>query len=66
MCTLDFSIHRVVVFVWVVLYKKLDAITETGHCICGVVVFNGSLYSRVYGIPFRLICALFTYTQFNC
>ena len=22
---------------------------ETGHCICGVVVFNWSLYSRVYG-----------------
>ena len=27
----------------------MNAIVETGHCIRGVVVFNGSLYSRVYG-----------------
>ena len=28
----------------------MGAIVETGRCICVVVVFNGSLYSRVYGI----------------
>ena len=29
--------------------KNMVAIVETGHCIGGVVVFKGSLYSRVYG-----------------
>ena len=29
--------------------QNMDAIVEMGHCIHGVVVFNGSLYSRVYG-----------------
>ena len=26
----------------------MNAIVETGRCICGVVVFNGSLCSRLY------------------
>ena len=37
------SIDRVVVFVGVVLYN-MNAIVEMGCFICGVVVFNGSLY----------------------
>ena len=43
------SIYRVVVFVWVVLYShgwKRVVVFVTS----GVVVFNGSLYYRVYGI----------------
>ena len=30
--------------------QNMDAIVEVGRCIRGVVVFNGSLYSRVYGV----------------
>ena len=32
---------------------KHGAIVEISHCICGVVVFNGSLYSRVYRMSSR-------------
>ena len=47
------SIHRVAVFVAVVLIiqNMVNTIVETGHYIRGVVVFNGLLCSQVYGKP---------------
>ena len=41
MVGMGFSIHGLFMFVGVA-----DAFVETGHCICGVVVFNGLLCSE--------------------
>ena len=44
------SIHKASVFVGVVLYRtRLLINVETGSCIHGDIVFNGSLCSRLYG-----------------
>ena len=57
----------VIAFVWVVLYRT--RIVETGHCIPGVVVFNGSLdslCSQVYGKVRRIMqsnASTWNYTQ---
>ena len=43
------SIHRIVIFVGVVLYiQSIGAIVEMGHCICGIVVLNGLFSSPVH------------------
>ena len=35
--------YIIVLLCWYI--QNMDAIVEIGRCICGVVVFNGSLYS---------------------
>ena len=43
-------IWGVLLFEWVLIFKKSVASVSMGTYICGVLVFDGYLYSREYGI----------------
>ena len=43
------NIHRVLIFAWVLLFRKLVARALIGSYIHRVLVIDGYLYSRVYG-----------------
>ena len=43
-------IHWVLLFAWVLLFRKWIATGSMGTYIHRVLVFDGYLYSRVYGI----------------
>ena len=43
-------IWGVLLFEWVLIFEKSVASVSMGTCICGVLVFDGYLYSREYGI----------------
>ena len=45
------NIHRVLMFAWVLLFRKLVATALIGTYIYKILVIDGYLYSRVYGIP---------------
>ena len=42
-------IHGVILFEWVILFKKMIVMPSIGNYIHKVNVIKGSLYSRVYG-----------------
>ena len=44
------NIHRVLWFGWVLLFRKLVVTALMGTNIHGVLVIDGYLYSRLYGI----------------
>ena len=44
------DIHKVLMFVWVLLFRKLVATTLIGTYIPRVLVIDGYLFSQVYGI----------------
>ena len=44
------NIHGVLMFAWVLLFSKLVVTAPMGTNICGVLVIDGYLYSRLYGI----------------
>ena len=50
-CLMGTYIHWVLLFAWVLLFKKWIATGFMGTYIHRVLVFDGYLYSRVYGIP---------------
>ena len=49
-CLMGTNIHWVLLFAWVLLFKKWIATGFMGTYIHRVLVFDGYLYSRVYGI----------------
>ena len=49
-CLMGTYIHWVLLFAWVLLFKKWIATGFMGTYIHRVIVFDGYLYSRVYGI----------------
>ena len=51
-CPMGTYIHRVLLFAWVLLFKKCIATGFMGTYIHRVLVFDGYLYSRVYGMGF--------------
>ena len=44
-------------FEWVLIFKKSVASVSMGTYICGVLVFDGYLYSREYGIHGHVLAA---------
>ena len=44
-------------FVWVLLFRKWVVTASVGTHICGVLVNDGYLYSRVYGNRSTSVCA---------
>ena len=52
-------IHRVLLFAWVLLFRKWTATGLMGTYIHRVLVFDGYLYSRVYGIGARALARVY-------
>ena len=53
-CLMGTYIHWVLMFVWVRLFRKRVVSASIGTYICGVLVNDGYLCSRVYGSFFPL------------
>ena len=50
------NIHRVLMFMWVLLFRKLIAMALVHNCIRRVLVVDGYLYPQVYSMTSHFMC----------
>ena len=48
--------HRVLMFMWVLLLRKLIATALVHTCICRVLVVDGYLYPQVHSMTSHFMC----------
>ena len=63
-CMMGTYSHWVLLFAWVLLFRKWKATGLIGTYIHRVLVIDGSLYSRVYGILYHLLTLYQTHSTY--